>query len=99
MSSKTAELSFGGQLRISSLSPQLTNDPVLSLLSRERGVYGLRNGDHERYRRHCANKIHRFRQTTGSTFGKGKTVKKPVEPTKETIKDTRLAARLMSSPS
>ena len=47
-------------------------------------MYGLRNGDHERYRRHCANVLHRLRQVTGLTNGKGKQYKKAPEVTKET---------------
>lgn len=83
----------------------LSLTPVLNLLSRERGVYGLRNGDHERYRyvsglgvvlgvadelrRHCANKVHRLRQVTGQTSGKGKVYKKPAEVTAESVVDAR----------
>lgn len=52
-------------------------------------MYGLRNGDHERYRRHCANKIHRLRQVTGTTSGKGKVYKKPAEVTAEGVVDAR----------
>ncbi|WRT63535.1 uncharacterized protein IL334_000440 [Kwoniella shivajii] len=63
--------------------------PLLSLLSKERAVYGLRNGDHERYRRHCANKIHRLRQVTGQTCGKGKTYKSPPKLDTDSVKDVR----------
>ncbi|TXT06055.1 hypothetical protein VHUM_03528 [Vanrija humicola] len=62
---------------------------VLNLLSRERGVYGLRNGDHERYRHHCSNKLHRLRQVTGLTSGKGKVYKKPPPLTPESVTDVR----------
>ncbi|KAK8844612.1 hypothetical protein IAR55_006459 [Kwoniella newhampshirensis] len=62
---------------------------LLSLLSKERAVYGLRNGDHERYRRHCANKIHRLRQVTGTTCGKGKVYKAPAQIDIGTIKDIK----------
>ncbi|EIW73163.1 hypothetical protein M231_06076 [Tremella mesenterica] len=62
---------------------------VLNLLSKERAIYGLRNGDHERYRRHCANKIHRLRQVTHTTCGKGKVYKKPSPLTKDSIQDVR----------
>jgi hypothetical protein len=45
------DLSFKGKLCVieDKLVIQLT-EPVLNLLSKERGIYGLRNGDHERYR-------------------------------------------------
>jgi signal recognition particle subunit SRP68 len=80
---------------------------VLSLLSKERAVYGLRNGDYERYRcahpprsflpllkvcsnsRHCANKLHRLRQVSGLTCGKGKVFKKPPPLTASIIKDVK----------
>ncbi|WVQ85217.1 hypothetical protein IAT38_007382 [Cryptococcus sp. DSM 104549] len=70
---------------------------VLSLLSKERAIYGLRNGDHERYRRHCANKVHRFRQVTGTTCGKGKTYKSPAKVDVATIKDVRHLQLLLFS--
>ncbi|ORX34986.1 hypothetical protein BD324DRAFT_633498 [Kockovaella imperatae] len=70
---------------------------VLSLLSKERGVYGIRNGDHERYQRHCSNKIHRLRQVSGLTCGKGKVYKKPVAITKDTVKDVRQLQLLLFS--
>ncbi|GMK54653.1 hypothetical protein CspeluHIS016_0112390 [Cutaneotrichosporon spelunceum] len=62
---------------------------ALNLLSRERAVYGLRNGDYERYRHHCANKLHRLRQVTGLTNGKGKQFKKARAVTAETATDVR----------
>lgn len=40
-------------------------------------------------RRHCANKIHRLRQVTGLTSGKGKVYKKPAGITGETVKDVK----------
>ncbi|GFZ44667.1 hypothetical protein JCM24511_02391 [Saitozyma sp. JCM 24511] len=70
---------------------------VLSLLSKERGVYGLRNGDHERYRNHCSNKLHRLRQVTGLTSGKGKVYKKPAAITDATVKDVRHLQLLLFS--
>ena len=89
MSGSTQDISFGGKLA-RTLRLRLRSRPsVLSLLSKERGVYGIRNGDHERYQRHCSNKIHRLRQVSGLTCGKGKTYKKPAALTKETIKDVQ----------
>ena len=40
-------------------------------------------------RHHCANKIHRLRQVTGNTSGKGKMYKNPIPTTPESIKDIR----------
>jgi hypothetical protein len=40
-------------------------------------------------RRHCANKLHRLRQVTGTTNGKGKTFKKAPGLTGETVKDVK----------
>lgn len=40
-------------------------------------------------RRHCANKIHRLRQVTGFTNGKGKTFKKAPALTGENVKDVK----------
>ncbi|WWC66940.1 uncharacterized protein I206_100847 [Kwoniella pini CBS 10737] len=71
--------------------------PLLSQLSKERAVYGLRNGDHERYRRHCTNKIHRLRTTTNQTCGKGKQYKAPPKLEVENIKDVRHLQLLLFS--
>ncbi|WWD22836.1 hypothetical protein CI109_107330 [Kwoniella shandongensis] len=70
---------------------------LLSLLSKERAVYGLRNGDNERYRRHCANKIHRLRQVTGSTCGKGKVYKAPATVDANSVKDIKQLHLLLFS--
>jgi signal recognition particle subunit SRP68 len=40
-------------------------------------------------RRHCANKLHRLRQVTGTTNGKGKNFKKAPGLTGETVKDVK----------
>lgn len=40
-------------------------------------------------RRHCANKLHRLRQVTGLTNGKGKTFKKAAGLTGESVKDVK----------
>lgn len=40
-------------------------------------------------RRHCANKLHRLRQVTGLTNGKGKTFKKASGLTGESVKDVK----------
>ncbi|KAI9632084.1 uncharacterized protein MKK02DRAFT_20877 [Dioszegia hungarica] len=76
--------------------PQDLSFKVLSLLSKERGVYGLRNGDHERYRKHCGNKLQRLRHGTGLTSGK-KGYKKPAEVTLATVKDVKHLQLLLFS--
>jgi hypothetical protein len=40
-------------------------------------------------RRHCSNKLHRLRQVTGLTSGKGKVYKKPAPVTLESVKDVK----------
>ncbi|EKD02253.1 hypothetical protein A1Q2_03400 [Trichosporon asahii var. asahii CBS 8904] len=62
-----------------------------------RAVYGLRNGDNERYRHHCANKLHRLRQSTGLTNGKGKQFKAAPALTPETVKDAKHLQLLLFS--
>ncbi|ODN80460.1 hypothetical protein L202_02700 [Cryptococcus amylolentus CBS 6039] len=80
---------------MSTASPDLSFR-VLSLLSKERAVYGLRNGDHQRYRKHCANKIHRLRQVTGAACGK-KTFKAPPKLEVASTKDVRQLQLLLFS--
>ena len=52
-------------------------------------MYGLRNGDYDKYRQHCSNKVHRLRKVTGLSCGKNKTYKQPAPINKETVKDVR----------
>lgn len=86
-SMSSQDFSFDCERPDQTLLSELT--AVLSLLSKERGVYGLRNGDYDKYRRHCSNKIHRLRVVTGSTCGKHKVYKKPGPINKETVKDIK----------
>ncbi|KAG8709134.1 hypothetical protein FRC08_018525 [Ceratobasidium sp. 394] len=70
---------------------------VLQIVNDERGAYGLRYNDHARYRKHCANKVHRLRRSLKMTHGKGKEFKKlPVVPT-ENLKDGHLQLHLFES--
>ncbi|KAG8728974.1 hypothetical protein FRC10_004370 [Ceratobasidium sp. 414] len=70
---------------------------VLQIVNDERGAYGLRYNDHARYRKHCANKVHRLRRSLKMTHGKGKEFKKlPVIPT-ENLKDGHLQLHLFES--
>lgn len=42
-------------------------------------------------RKHCASKVHRLRQVTQTTSGKGKVYKKPPPITEASVKDSRWA--------
>jgi signal recognition particle subunit SRP68 len=48
-------------------------------------------------RNHCSNKLHRLRQVTGLTSGKGKVYKKPAAITDVTVKDVRYVGAGASS--
>jgi signal recognition particle subunit SRP68 len=62
--------------------------PALALANKERSAYGLRYNDFARYRKHCANKVHRLRSTLKLTHGKGKSFKKLPEFTADSVKGT-----------
>ncbi|KAG8785976.1 hypothetical protein FRC15_000352 [Serendipita sp. 397] len=70
---------------------------ALSLVDKERSTYGLRYNDFERYRKHCANRVHRLRGTLKMTHGKGKDFKKlpPVDP--ENLTSTHLQLLLFET--
>ncbi|KAH7344439.1 hypothetical protein B0J17DRAFT_635426 [Rhizoctonia solani] len=70
---------------------------TLQVVSDERGAYGLRYNDHARYRKHCANKVHRLRRNLKMTHGKGREFKKlPVVPP-ENLKDGHFQLHLFES--
>ncbi|CAE6491577.1 unnamed protein product [Rhizoctonia solani] len=70
---------------------------TLQIVSDERGAYGLRYNDHARYRKHCANKVHRLRRSLKMTHGKGREFKKlPIVPP-ENLKDGHLQLYLFES--
>ncbi|CAE6446261.1 unnamed protein product [Rhizoctonia solani] len=70
---------------------------TLQVVSDERGAYGLRYNDHARYRKHCANKVHRLRRSLKMTHGKGREFKKlPVVPP-ENLKDGHVQLHLFES--
>ncbi|EUC65497.1 signal recognition particle subunit SRP68, putative [Rhizoctonia solani AG-3 Rhs1AP] len=70
---------------------------TLQIVSDERGAYGLRYNDHARYRKHCANKVHRLRRSLKMTHGKGREFKKlPVVPP-ENLKDGHFQLYLFES--
>ncbi|KAG8695875.1 hypothetical protein FRC09_008872, partial [Ceratobasidium sp. 395] len=70
---------------------------VLQIVNDERGAYGLRYNDHARYRKHCANKVHRLRRSLKITHGKGKEFKKLPTIATENIKDGHLQLHLFES--
>ncbi|KAJ1310880.1 hypothetical protein OPQ81_009396 [Rhizoctonia solani] len=70
---------------------------ALQVVSDERGAYGLRYNDHARYRKHCANKVHRLRKSLKMTHGKGREFKKLPAVPPENIKDGHLRLHLFES--
>ncbi|KAF8741739.1 Signal recognition particle 9 kDa protein, partial [Rhizoctonia solani] len=70
---------------------------ALQVVSDERGAYGLRYNDHARYRKHCANKVHRLRRGLKITHGKGREFKKLPVISPENLKDGHLQLRLFES--
>ncbi|CAE6470933.1 unnamed protein product [Rhizoctonia solani] len=70
---------------------------TLQLVSDERGAYGLRYNDHARYRKHCANKVHRLRRSLKMTHGKGKEFKKLPVVSPENLKDGHFQLYLFES--
>ena len=59
--------------------PEVSLD-IFDVIKSSRAQHGLRHGDHLRYRQYCARRLHRLRKTLKLTQGKGRFVKKPVEP-------------------
>ena len=59
--------------------PQVTLD-IFNIVKTSNAQHGLRHGDYLRYRQYCARRLHRIRKTSGLTHGKGRVVKKPLEP-------------------
>ncbi|KAF8609431.1 hypothetical protein BDV93DRAFT_484993 [Ceratobasidium sp. AG-I] len=70
---------------------------ILQIVNDERGTYGLRYNDHARYRKHCANKVHRLRRSLKMTHGKGKEFKKLPIVSNENLKDGHLQLYLFES--
>ncbi|KAG9025709.1 hypothetical protein FRB95_009849 [Tulasnella sp. JGI-2019a] len=66
------------------------NFRALAIVNEERNIHGLRYNDYARYRKHCANKVHRLRQVLKITHGKGKEFKIPPPVALENLKDGHL---------
>ncbi|QRV76779.1 signal recognition particle 68 kDa protein [Ceratobasidium sp. AG-Ba] len=70
---------------------------ALQIVNDERAAYGLRYNDHARYRKHCANKVHRLRKSLKITHGKGKEFKKLPVISTENLKAGHLQLHLFES--
>ncbi|KAI0307536.1 hypothetical protein B0F90DRAFT_1914477 [Multifurca ochricompacta] len=68
-------------------SPKTLSFRALQLANEQRTLYGLRYHDHERYRKHCANRTHRLRSTLKVTHGRGREFKKSPVVTQDKIQD------------
>ncbi|EOD31073.1 hypothetical protein EMIHUDRAFT_449653, partial [Emiliania huxleyi CCMP1516] len=66
--------------------PELSLD-IIDLIKTAQAQHGLRHGDYGRYRSYCSRRLHRLRRVTGCTHGKGRYVKRPLEP--ESVRDAR----------
>ncbi|KAH7104344.1 hypothetical protein BKA62DRAFT_694378 [Auriculariales sp. MPI-PUGE-AT-0066] len=66
-------------------------------VNNERSAFGLRTNDYERYRKHCANKVHRLRCSLKMTHGKGREFKKLPAITAQTVKDGHLQLLLFEA--
>ena len=53
---------------------------IFNIVKTSHAQHGLRHGDYLRYRQYCARRLHRIRKASGLTHGKGRFVKKPLEP-------------------
>ncbi|TFK22066.1 hypothetical protein FA15DRAFT_671954 [Coprinopsis marcescibilis] len=70
---------------------------ALKVSNEHRNAYGLRYNDHQRYRKHCANRTHRLRSTLKMTHGKGRDFKKLPSLTNDNIKDGHLQLLLFEA--
>ena len=59
--------------------PEVNLD-IFDVVKSSRAQHGLRHGDYLRYRQYCARRLHRLRKTLKLTQGKGRFVKRPLEP-------------------
>ena len=59
--------------------PEVSLD-IFDVVKTSRAQHGLRHGDYLRYRQYCARKLHRLRKSLKLTQGKGRFVKRPLEP-------------------
>ena len=59
--------------------PEVSLD-IFDVVKSSRAQHGLRHGDYLRYRQYCARRLHRLRKSLKLTQGKGRFVKKPIEP-------------------
>ncbi|KAI0286735.1 hypothetical protein BGY98DRAFT_1086767 [Russula aff. rugulosa BPL654] len=71
-------------------APKTLSFRALQLVNEQRSLYGLRYHDHERYRKHCANRTHRLRSSLKVTHGRGRDFKKPPVVPQDKIQDGHL---------
>lgn len=60
---------------------------VFNVIKSSQAQHGLRHGDYVRYRQYCSRRLHRVRKAVGFLHGKGRYVKKQLEP--RMVKDSR----------
>ncbi|KAI0063148.1 hypothetical protein BV25DRAFT_450798 [Artomyces pyxidatus] len=70
---------------------------ALQLANEQRSLYGLRYNDHNRYRKHCANRTHRIRSSLKITHGKGREFKKHAPIPLDKIQDGHLQLLLFEA--
>ena len=59
--------------------PDVTLD-IFDVSKTAQAQHGLRHGDYGRYRQYCSRRLHRLRKATRMTHGKGRYLKRPLEP-------------------
>lgn len=70
---------------------------VLWLVNDERTAFGLRTNDYERYRKHCANRVHKLRGSLKMTHGKGREFKKLPPITVQNARDGHIQLLLFEA--
>ena len=53
---------------------------IFNVIKSKQAEHGLRHGDHARYRAFCSRRLHRIRKGLGFLHGKGRFVKRALEP-------------------
>ena len=53
---------------------------IFNVVKSSHAQHGLRHGDYTRYRQYCSRRLHRIRKTLGMQHGKGRFVRRTLEP-------------------
>ena len=53
---------------------------IFNVVKSSHALHGLRHGDYVRYRQYCTRRLHRIRKVVGLTHGKGRFIKRQLEP-------------------